>query len=151
MMKIESLKLCYLSGTTYSGGLAYFTETMSSVHGDDWNDAPYWYNASEPYSNEPLLILAFRAQKLTTPKQANLKSISMNDMLSKQHPCLYDYSDDRWYGREYEGENALFLGATLVDFCDFIYHNHGEVLISLSQPELFKVLSSLNLTTKETQ
>lgn len=44
-MKLEQLKLCYVSGC-----LAYFTEgPVEEVWGDDFEDAPYEHNAGPPY------------------------------------------------------------------------------------------------------
>lgn len=37
-------KLCYINKNK-----AYFTSNFKKQWGDDWNDAPYEYNAKEPY------------------------------------------------------------------------------------------------------
>lgn len=48
-MKIQELdmesELCYVCGN-----FAYFTNDWDNCSGDDWNDAPYQYNAGLPYN-----------------------------------------------------------------------------------------------------
>lgn len=47
----EEFKLCYIDGNK-----AWFTNNLKKQWGDDWNDAPYEYNAGEPYDHWSELI-----------------------------------------------------------------------------------------------
>lgn len=38
--------LCYVDGNK-----AWFTDNWEHIWGDDWNDAPYEYNAGNPYNH----------------------------------------------------------------------------------------------------
>lgn len=40
----STYRLCYVSN-----GIMYFTSDFDNVWGDDWDDAPYEYNADPPY------------------------------------------------------------------------------------------------------
>ena len=40
-------KLCYVDDN-----ILYFTDNFKNQWGDDWNDAPYEYNAGEPYDRK---------------------------------------------------------------------------------------------------
>lgn len=40
----STYRLCYVSN-----GIMYFTSDFNNVWGDDWDDAPYEYNADPPY------------------------------------------------------------------------------------------------------
>ena len=40
-------KLCYVDGN-----IMYFTDNFENQRGDDWDDAPYEYNAEEPYDRK---------------------------------------------------------------------------------------------------
>ncbi len=44
-MKEKEYKLCYINENK-----AYFTDSFEKQWGDDWDNAPYEYNAGEPYS-----------------------------------------------------------------------------------------------------
>ena len=44
MSKRKQYKLCYVDGN-----IMYFTDNFKNQDGDDWDDAPYEYNAGEPY------------------------------------------------------------------------------------------------------
>ena len=41
---MKQFKLCYVDGN-----IMYFTDNFKNQWGDDWNDAPYEYNAEPPY------------------------------------------------------------------------------------------------------
>lgn len=130
-MNIDQLQLCYITGKSHSGGYAYFTENMKSVRGDDWDDAPYWDNASEPYSDEPIVIVGFIAHSLWTQEDA-YHYVSIDGLLNKECPCLF------------LKEEGLFFGETLRTFCDFVRRNNGEVFLPLSQPEILHALITTN-------
>ena len=66
MFKPQDFKLCYVDD-----GFAYFTtKTLTEQWGDDWNDAPYEYNAGTPYTYEgmEILKLAYSAE-METPRE----------------------------------------------------------------------------------
>lgn len=48
---MEEYKLCYIEGNK-----AWFTNNFENQDGDDWDDAPYEYNAGEPYDSWGELI-----------------------------------------------------------------------------------------------
>ena len=43
----KQYKLCYVDEN-----ILYFTDNFANQWGDDWDDAPYEYNASEPYERK---------------------------------------------------------------------------------------------------
>ena len=52
IMANDNYRLCYVDKN-----ILYFTDNFESQWGDDWDDAPYEYNAEPPYSladDEPL-------------------------------------------------------------------------------------------------
>ena len=54
-----SLNYCDYPDPDYKAGFThyfYFTDNMSKQWGDDWNDAPYEYNAEVPYDSETNII-----------------------------------------------------------------------------------------------
>lgn len=60
---IDKYKLCYVERN-----FAYFTRLpLDEQGGDDWNDAPYEYNAGTPYDEENIVVLAFFSDTLADP------------------------------------------------------------------------------------
>ena len=87
----KDLKLCYVKDN-----FAYFTtQKLSDQTGDDWNDAPYEYNAGIPYSpcwhNEPESIMnpkASRGYKVGTTIPLAVGELCRNTC------CIDDWDDE---------------------------------------------------------
>lgn len=134
-------KLCYFSGTI-NAGIAFFAEKIEAVRGDDWDDAPYWCNASGPYSEEPVLKVGFSASGLYTPEEANV-CVSIDDLIRQDYPFLsVTLGGCRMGIRHNNAGEQLYLGATLKEFYEFLYKHDGEVFIPLSHLQLYRAITT---------
>jgi len=100
-------KLCYVMD-----GVAYFTtQDLDKQWGDDWDDAPYEYNAGEPYEEEYYKIYKIHFDKaaLDTPcsdhhnSPFSVKDINAGAVAWLRHP-----------------EGNLQAGATVSEFIEYI-------------------------------
>lgn len=128
-------KLCYINGTAY-GGFAYFTPSMESVHGDDWNDVPYWDNAGQPYSEEPLLCIAFIARGFMTPEDAYYL-ISVEGLNNRAYP---------WLQKSGDTDSEIYGGDSIKQFCAIMNKYKCEVFLPISSPTLFQHNNELKYT-----
>lgn len=74
MVDAKDLKLCYVESR-----LAWFTTApLEEQWGDDWDDAPYEHNASEPYKEEEyeLMVGMFTGQLEDPATYANASNTS---------------------------------------------------------------------------
>lgn len=103
MTDYSEFKLCYVG----TGWKAWFTTSMENVHGDDWDDAPYQCNASQPLRwrayNSPqytLLTCAYPSV-LQTPEEFHSESISVDDINRGIVPWLKDGAVQIYAGISY--------------------------------------------------
>ena len=140
---MKNYKLCYIENN-----FAYFTtEDLDKQWGDDWDDAPYEHNAGEPYApsyrhyadgrtdkfpehwNEDgtpkweIMKIAFYCPSAATPQEtAGMNSpYSVQMINNKLIPWLTVYPD-----------KALFAGASIEEFVEFIEESGGEVFFPKS-------------------
>lgn len=147
---MKDFKLCYIHGdTTY-----FTTQDVKTQWGDDWDDAPYEHNAGTPYEpayhyyadgrtekvdgdwNEDgspkweIYTLKFDCYRLETPASrwgGRLRGHGGNSPYSVQMinnkliPWLTVYPD-----------KALFAGASIDSFVEFIEESGGEVFFPKS-------------------
>ena len=139
---MKNYKLCYIQDN-----FAYFTtQELEKQTGDDWNDAPYEHNAGLPYLphvrhyadgrtekipeywNEDgtpkweIYTVAYSDVYAETPAQiAGLNSRCSVDMINaKVVPWLTDWPN---------GKRALFAGASVEEFIEFIESQGGTVYL----------------------
>ncbi len=139
---MKNYKLCYIENN-----FAYFTtQELDKQTGDDWNDAPYEHNAGEPYLpmmqyfadgrrekypphwNEDgtpkweIYKVAYDGCHAETPAQiAGLNSRYSVDMINaKVVPWLTDWPN---------GKRALFAGASVEEFTEFVESCGGTVYV----------------------
>lgn len=72
-MSDKSFKLCYVANN-----ILYFTDNFEKQWGDDWDDAPYEYNAEPPYEIIPELE--------DNSYRGNIRCIAVMD-LDAEEPC----------------------------------------------------------------
>lgn len=124
--KVSEFVLCYISGN-----FAYFTEVdLKQQWGDDWNDAPYEHNASEPYSSHKVnekyldhkIVKVAWDGSFDAPNTNYTNSpFSVEQINNKMHPWLRT-----WASRS---GASIFAGATLAEFIKFIEDNEGAVYL----------------------
>ena len=135
---MKNYKLCYIENN-----FAYFTtQDLDKQWGDDWDDAPYEHNAEQPYTPAIRYFTADRQEKVETdwnadgsPKWEIMKiafdcrrsatpaetagsnsPYSVQMINNKLIPWLTVYPD-----------KALFAGATIDSFVEFIEEAGGEI------------------------
>jgi len=113
---MKEYKLCYIAD-----GFAYFTNIpLEEQWGDDWDDAPYEYNAGSPYYDgnpDQIKILAFIGDfKLPCTGHVN-SSYSVKDINKGIIPWL----------RTWDNRDMLYAGAAIGEFIDFVKRNGGRV------------------------
>lgn len=121
MEQIEQVKLlkepvlCYVEDT-----FAYFTNCpLEHQWGDDWNDAPYEYNAGTPYDWSP-----YQLEKYGVPHYEISIMGFMGDFIMPKADYLNSpYSvetinrgDVAWLRPKLEGAAPIFAGCALSDF-----------------------------------
>ena len=121
---MDTFRLCYVTGDR-----AWFTSrAITDQWGDDWNDAPYWCNAGDPYGygdhnkkrgDAPwkLLFVGWRGE-FTTPEERGI-NCSVQLINAEEMAWLRDNTNA-----------AIAAGASLADFVKFIKHGGGEVVLS---------------------
>jgi hypothetical protein len=107
--QVMDWRLCYADNP-----FLYFVspEDYDTVTGDDWNDAPYQYNAGPP--NKPCFVIA--VQCMYEPA----KYFSVNDILA-----------GRGWFLEYGMGSKLLAGITLANFLDLAEQNGLLVYVPL--------------------
>lgn len=117
----EHWKLCYIEDS-----LAYFTAlSIDKQWGDDWDDAPYQWNAEPPYGDKDnIYILAFQCT-LATPAQCGL-SVSVQDINKGTVPWLSDKSYTT-------GVNipVVYAGCSLDEFINVIHKTGGIIYLPI--------------------
>ncbi len=119
-MKKDDYQLCYVDGN-----IMYFSDNFKNQWGDDWDDAPYEYNADPPYEFDPtrdensgsgrLILAAYfdKAYDITLPCTNYCNSpYSVRDINLGTVP---------WLSRR--GCGGLMGGATLADAREFCRKN----------------------------
>lgn len=118
----DGMRLCYIEGSC-----AWFTsQPLERQWGDDWDDAPYEYNAGAPYpyyeahdaGKEPwaLFKLRFDYNTLSTPADAG-QCVSVQDINRGLAPWLI--ADGR----------SLHAGASPAEFIEFVRAAGGEIYL----------------------
>lgn len=94
----DKLCLCYVSGY-----IMYFTDDMTNVWGDDWDDRPFEYNAGEPYKKYVKAKICYdNNDSCALPNRfGNFSAEDINDGFV---PWL-----------QHEKAGSLYAGATLED------------------------------------
>lgn len=130
-VSVDKLKLCYVKNNW-----AYFTtRAVEDQWGDDWNDAPYEYNAGEPYCFLPrdkhMEVAPWEIVKVAwsgafdAPCDHHLNSpFSVEQINNKIVPWLYIQS---WMRPVKGVPTSIFAGANLQEFRDFVHGNGGVV------------------------
>lgn len=111
---------------------AYFTtQSLDKQWGDDWNDAPYEYNAGEPYGphspdeNWRIIKIAWDGP-FNTPRDSEENSNwSVEQINNKEVPWLIT-----WSWRKYQV--IIHAGTTLSEFCKLIHQAGGFVYMEPS-------------------
>jgi hypothetical protein len=108
-----SKRLCYIEGCR-----AYFVDDFENVTGDDWNDAPYQTNASEPYKEFDATIVYFDGNFTTPADMCGMIHTSVDIMNSLKYniPWLY-----------FSPAAMLMPGSTLEEFIEFVKSNGGNI------------------------
>ena len=116
-MNIFDYKLCYVKD-----GCAWFTPVpLEKQWGDDWDDAPYECNASEPYDDvrqadgsylkHELVRIMFRGD-VDEPCQRQPNSVYSVQSINK--------GETPWLASRYDShDQGVFGGATLNQFIDY--------------------------------
>ena len=134
---MKNYKLCYIDRN-----FAYFTtQELSKQWGDDWNDAPYEHNASEPYGpimdsdyNEDgtpkweIYKVAYDYCGAETPAElaGSNSRYSVEAINNKLIPWLTKYPDKK-----------LYAGASVEEFITFIEECGGTVYLPKSKDLVF--------------
>jgi hypothetical protein len=113
-------RLCYVSYNT-----AYFTDRPltgdGKCWGDDWDDAPYEHNAGTPYHAVERVI--YSDGWFDEPKDGHYNSpFSVEDINSGRTPWLWNPMK----------KDAIYAGATVEEFKDYIRRNGGTIWIEES-------------------
>lgn len=108
--------LCYID---HYSGTAYFTDLPVTgegcVWGDDWDDAPYQYNAGSPYDYTDRI--KFEAW-LYEPSDSN-SHFTVARINSGSVPWLVTPN----------GDEKLYAGASVEEFKDFVRRHGGTIWI----------------------
>ena len=119
-LRRKDLKLCYVEN-----GVAYFTNN-SKQWGDDWNDAPYEYNAGTPYEEEGFEVLKlgfYTGYKYSEPCNYFYgKYFSVEEINCKFVPWLIP--DDVKY-------TPIFAGDTIKEFVEKIKAASGYIMYGI--------------------
>lgn len=140
---MKNYKLCYIANN-----FAYFTtQDLDKQWGDDWDDAPYEHNAGQPYPPHyryfadgrtekmegdwnadgtpkwQIVKIAFYCPSAATPAETAGRNspYSVQMINNKLIPWLTVYPD-----------KALFAGASINSFVEFIEEAGGEVFFPKS-------------------
>lgn len=110
---IEQYKLCYVEHN-----VAWFTKLpLEEQWGDDWDDAPYEYNAGWPYDAENLIKLCYFCPDLEEPKDITCNCpYSVKAINSGAVAWLSD--------RDKVSINA---GCSIMDFISLVKKANGQV------------------------
>jgi hypothetical protein len=116
--------LCYIDGM-----MAFFTNCpLDKQWGDDWDDAPYAYNAGKPYEWSPdyldkhgipeytIIKLMFDTDELQTPEPYSVDAINRGDI-----PWL---SAHRWSSADHK---PIHAGVTVDEFKLLIWAAGGDI------------------------
>lgn len=125
------MKLCYIDQPW-----AYFTtQELSKQWGDDWDDAPYEYNAGEPYEYNPkhdqgppwqIIKIAFEGDYFRTPCDGQTNSPwSVKQINSQAVAWLYTVT---WYNHP---AISILAGTNIYDFIKLIYLGQGKVYVPI--------------------
>lgn len=124
--KNKNLKLCFIKDN-----FAFFTKEFDNQWGDDWDDAPYQYNAGKPYEDRfnKIVKLAFYCPLLSTP--AEITGIrppyySVEQINAGAVPWLTRYPSS------IKGESEVYAGCLLERFIEQIEELNGEIYINVS-------------------
>ena len=123
----DNAVLCYVGH-----GRAWFTTCpLKQQWGDDWNDAPYQYNAEEPYEDMAgipeyeLFAVRFESPLLTPEEFGYQYDISVAQINAGVVPWL---QSDMW---ETEDRHTIMAGTTFADFKRIIRAAGGVILVPL--------------------
>ncbi len=107
--------LCYVDGAW-----AYFTtHALDQQWGDGWGDAPYEYNAGEPYEalGSPITKIAWEGE-LEEPCTSHLNSpYCVRDINNQTIPWL----------QTYDKNIQIWAGCTITKFCTLVSQASGTV------------------------
>lgn len=123
MSQVGKFKLCYVD---YSN--AWFTtQDLKKQWGDDWNDVPYEHNAGSPYGPNrqrgedwELVAIRFEGSFDYPNSGVSNSSYSVEDINKGAVAWLRTEKWDKQAG-------ALFAGATLQEFIDFVQAHGGKI------------------------
>jgi len=112
--KKEDYKLCYIKNN-----YAYFTtQDLEKQWGDDWNDAPYEYNAGDPYEGEWDILKIFFESTLNTPSNIYTRfQYSVEDINTNKVPWLE------------KDQNIIMAGCSIDDFIKKIIDLDGKIYL----------------------
>lgn len=133
-----NFKLCYIEKS-----FAYFTtQDLDKQWGDDWDDAPYEHNAGQPYTPRMRYYADGRTEKIPeywnedgSPKWKIMKIAF--DCPSSATPCESAGRNSQYSLQMINNKlipwltmypyKALFAGATIDEFVEFIEEADGEI------------------------
>ena len=119
-------KLCLVLDKT-----AYFTNIpIEDQTGDDWNDAPYEYNAGEPYPNDKnqIIKLMFEDGFFVKYPCDGYYSVSVDDINKKTIPWI----TIRMYDKNVK-DTEIYAGETIRGFIEKMHEWDIGVYINLKE------------------
>jgi hypothetical protein len=139
-------KLCYVETDDTLPRAWFCDKDPTEVTGDDWDDAPYEHNASEPYfCHNPIRLVFDPAPNFLTPGQM-VESTTRNSVYSVDQinrgdtPWLEHHPDIR----NWDNLDPIYAGTTLEDF---INHPGVQVYVPIGDAkgniEVYEVAPTL--------
>jgi hypothetical protein len=115
---MEAAKLCYVEGNW-----AFFTTApLDAQTGDDWDDAPYQYNAERPYGSEhhEVIQVAWKVPNAYRPEDVQGTDWSVDQINAGAVAWIFSasWAEEPW---------AIPAGTTLDDFIVAIKRHGGQV------------------------
>lgn len=112
--------LCYVRN-----GKAYFTDQpLDKQWGDDWDDAPYEYNAGPPYTDAGVQITCLYFEGLfLTPDDGHTNSPWSVEMINR--------GEVAWLRSDGGTSPPIMAGTTMEDFIARIRAAGGKVFVEL--------------------
>lgn len=130
---ILNAELCYVEGN-----MAYFTtQGVNKQWGDDWDDAPYEFNAGPPYGPREgiddhywqIIKIGWEGPFMTPEDRCLNSEYSVLDINSGKVP---------WLSEPYIHNEEIWAGEPLGEFCRKIIQNGGKIYV---EPHVAKILA----------
>ena len=131
---MSEFKLCYIKGCW-----AYFmTAKLSEQWGDDWDDAPYEHNASEPYEWEgPNTLPRYEIVKVAFDAELETPAEILGGCNSSYSVKMINSGAVAWLTTSKWSSSPLVsiqAGCPLDKFCEAIRVSGGEVYVKQEKP-----------------